>query len=158
MNEGNEEQSRWLILMRSFWNLKKVIMTQVKQKASDYDLSVPQFAIMSMMQRRGSIPQKELRLSTHYPKSTLSHAIEGLVQEGLMERSHVEGNRREMSLSLSEDGKVLFEKMMKEEHAVHATFKKAVDSLTEEEFTQLIHMHHQIASYFESGEKDDSGF
>ncbi|TMN22222.1 MarR family winged helix-turn-helix transcriptional regulator [Lentibacillus cibarius] len=151
MGKDMYEVNRPMALMQSFWQLQKSIMTQVKQTAADNDLSVPQFAILVMMQHNKQISQKKLQARTHYPKSTLSHAIDGLVQADLLNRSHVEGNRREMNVSLSDRGKELLDDMKSQEDGVHSRFNNAVNSFTEEQFNELIHMHQHIVSFFEGG-------
>ncbi|MGM8365281.1 MarR family winged helix-turn-helix transcriptional regulator [Virgibacillus sp. W0181] len=151
MDKNGSQINRPMALMQSFWKLQKSIMGQVKQTAADNDLSVPQFAILVQMQHKKQIAQKNLQERTHYPKSTLSHAIEKLVQAGLLNRTHAEGNRREMELALSDEGKVLVDELKAQEHGVHERFKNAVHSFTEEEFNDLINMHHQIATFFEGG-------
>lgn len=153
-NQYNGEENRQMVLTQSFWQLQKAIMTQVKQTAADNDLSVPQFTILLMMQQKGQMPQKKLQARTHFPKSTLSHAIDGLVQDGILERTHVKGNRREMDLSLSERGRALFDQIRSQHNSVHVRFKEAVDSFTEEEFNQLIQMQEHIVAYFNGGEAE----
>lgn len=153
MDEDVQGHNRQLTLMQSFWNLEKSIMRQVKQTAADNDLSVPQFAIIIMMRNDKQMAQKKLQARTHYPKSTLSYAIEGLVQADLLTRTHVEGNRREMDLSLSDGGKQLLNKMIQQESGVHSRFKNAVDSFSEEQFNDLINMHQHITTYFDGGEE-----
>ncbi|MFD2761292.1 MarR family winged helix-turn-helix transcriptional regulator [Lentibacillus juripiscarius] len=154
MDKDIYETNRPMALMQSFWQLQKSIMTQVKQTAIDNELSIPQFAILVMMQHNKQISQKKLQARTHYPKSTLSHAIEGLVQAELLNRTHVEGNRREMNLALSDRGKALLDDMKSQEDGVHSRFKNAVDSFTEEQFADLIHMHQHIVTFFEGGETE----
>lgn len=146
------ETNRPVRLMHSFWQLQKSIMKQVKQTAIDHDLSIPQFAILMMMQRNKEIAQKKLQERTYYPKSTLSYAIEGLVQAKLIQRTHVEGNRREMNLALSPEGKVFLDKMKMEENGVHMRFKNAVNSLSEEQFIELLNMHQYLTMFFDSEE------
>lgn len=153
-NQYNGEENRQMVLTQSFWQLQKAIMTQVKQTAVDNDLSVPQFTILLMMQQKGQMPQKKLQARTHFPKSTLSHAIDGLVQDGILERTHVKGNRREMDLSLSERGIALIDQIRSQHNSVHVRFKEAVDSFTEEEFNQLIQMQEHIVAYFNGGEAE----
>jgi len=152
MEKDINETDRPVRLMHSFWQLEKSIMKQVKQTAIHHDLSIPQFAILVMMQRNKEIAQKKLQERTHYPKSTLSYAIEGLVQEKLIHRTHVEGNRREMNLSLSSEGKALLDKMKVEEKGVHMRFKNDVNSLSEEQFTELLNMHQYLTMFFDSEE------
>src|SRR5690625_4972328 len=143
--------NRPTMLMQSFWHLQKSIKGQVKQTALEHELSVPQFAIIVMMQHNKKIAQKQLQARTHYPKSTLSYAIEGLVQDDLLNRQHAEGNRREVDLILSEQGKALLKKMKNEENGVHLRFKNAVNSFSEEQFNDLLNLHQQIATFFEGG-------
>ncbi|MUV36942.1 hypothetical protein JNUCC1_00746 [Lentibacillus sp. JNUCC-1] len=153
MNKDHQESNRPSQLMHSFWQLQKAIMGQVKQTAMDNALSVPQFAIMILMRHKKEMPQKKLQARTHFPKSTLSHAIEGLVQAEILTRTHVEGNRREMVLSLSAHGQTLLQEMTAQENGVHNRFKNAVESFSDEEFSALIDMHQHIISYFDGDEE-----
>src|SRR5690625_885702 len=152
--EKDVQKDRPFLLMQSFWELEKAIMRHVKQTATHNDLSVPQFSIIVTMQHRKQMPQKKLQARTHFPKSTLSHAIDGLVQDGILERTHVNGNRREMDLSLSERGIALFDQLRSQHNSVHVRFNEAVDSFTEEEFNQLIQMQEHIVAYFNGGEAE----
>lgn len=153
MEKNEHNPSRPLALMQSFWKLEKSIMRQVKATAADNDLSVPQFAIIIMMRNKDKMAQKKLQARTHYPKSTLSYAIEGLVQAELLTRTHVEGNRREMDLSLSEQGEALLDNIITQETGVHTKFRNAVDSFTEDQFNDLINMHQHITKYFDGGDE-----
>jgi len=152
MEKDIHKTNRPAKLMHSFWKLQKSIMKQVKQTAIHHDLSIPQFAILVIMQHNREIAQKKLQERTHYPKSTLSYAIEGLVQAKLIHRTHVEGNRREMNLALSSEGKALLDKMKMEEKGIHMRFKNAVNSLSEEQFTGLLNMHQHLTMFFDSEE------
>src|SRR5699024_3396133 len=143
-NQYNGEENRVLVLTQGCWQWQKASMRSVKQSAVDNELSVPPFTILLMMQKKGQMPRKKLRARTHLPKSTLSHAIDGLVQDGILDRTHVKGNRREMDLSLSERGIALFDQIRSQHNSVHVRFKEAVDSFTEEEFNQLIQMQEHI--------------
>src|SRR5699024_7355310 len=127
-------------------NIGKVNKTKLK-----HNLSVPKFTIIVMMQNKKKIAQKQQQARTHYPKSTLSYAIEGLVQDDLLNRQYAEGNRREVDLILSEQGKALLKKMKNEENGVHLKFKNAVNSFSEEQFNDLLNLHQQIATFFEGG-------
>ncbi len=61
MDKDIYETNRPMALMQSFWQLQKSIMTQVKQTAIDNELSIPQFAILVMMQHNKQISQKNCR-------------------------------------------------------------------------------------------------
>ena len=150
LNHANRQKE----LMQSIWRLQKSIMVRAKKTAASNDLTMPQFSILEMMRNKQQIAQKELQTKTHFPKSTLSYAIEGLVQAGILQRTPVEGNRREMELSLSEQGLALINHMKLQEDGVYVRFKQAVDSFSDEEFTELIHLHQHIVSFFEGSETE----
>src|SRR5699024_12353021 len=137
-NQYNGEEDRQMVLTQSFWQLQKAIMTQVKQTAVDNDLSVPQFTILLMMQQKGQMPQKKLQARTHFPTSTLRHAIDGLVQDGILERTRVKGNGREMDLSISERGIALCDQMRSQHNSGHVRFKEAVEAFRGEVLKQWI--------------------
>ncbi|WP_217586596.1 MarR family winged helix-turn-helix transcriptional regulator [Lentibacillus saliphilus] len=152
MYECNNQPGRSMDILQSFWRLKKAIMAQVKQIAHNHELSVPQFGILITMSHKGKITQKTLQERTHFPKSTLSHAIDGLVLNGYLMRTPVEGNRREMDLSLSEAGHQLIKDIQSQPDSVHTRLTHAVNSFSEEQFNALIDMHQHIAAYLEDGD------
>jgi len=154
MKKDSQEMNRQERLMQSFWQLQKSIMGQVKQTALDHELSIPQFSILVMMQHKKQMPQKDLQARTHFPKSTLSHAIEGLVQAKLLNRTPMKGNRREIDLALSDKGKALLRELKSQEYTVHRRFENAVNSFTEKQFNELIHMHQHIISFFDGGQTE----
>ncbi|WP_158701665.1 MarR family winged helix-turn-helix transcriptional regulator [Lentibacillus sp. Marseille-P4043] len=154
MNDNNHEFSRSYTLMQSFWRLHRLIMQQVKQTAAAQDLSMPQFAILITMTHYHQIAQKRLQELTNFPKSTLSHAIDGLVQAGLLNRTFAKDNRREMDLSLSAEGKALIQNIKEQKDGVPSRFQRAVDSFSAEEFNQLLAIHRQLAAHFEEGSEE----
>ncbi|MDQ7862397.1 winged helix DNA-binding protein [Peribacillus frigoritolerans] len=48
--------------------------------------------------------QKNVGRKHFFQKSTLSQAVDGLVRGGMLHREHVEGNRREIQLSITDKG------------------------------------------------------
>lgn len=96
--------------------------------------------------------EKKLQAQAHFPKSTLSYAIEGLVQAELVNRTHVERNRREMNLALSGRGKTMLDEMKAQDDGVHIRFKNAVDSFTAGQFADLINMYQRIVTFFEGSD------
>ena len=73
-------------------------------------LSIPQYSVLMTIAPRKGMTQKQIGEVLQIPKSTLSQAVDGLVQTGWIHRQSVEDNRREMQLSLSEKGKTLLKK------------------------------------------------
>lgn len=153
--EGNDSRyDRSLQLMQSFWNMQKSIMRHVQRKASENGLSVTQYNILMMLTHHNEIPQKALQEKTYLPKSTLSQAINGLVDSGYLVRQQIEGNRREIELSICEKGKDLINKIDSEENNFHQLCEDAIESLTDEQFANIINIQQNIASNFEEQGSD----
>src|SRR4051794_21705421 len=94
-------------LLRSFWNVQKNIMRFVQKTAAENGLTVPQYSILMTITLYKETSQKNVGEKTFLPKSTLSQAVDGLVRGGLLHREPVEGNRREIQLSITDKGENL---------------------------------------------------
>ncbi|WP_240377071.1 MarR family winged helix-turn-helix transcriptional regulator [Bacillus piscicola] len=154
MNENNKTDRRSLELMQSFWQIEKLIMKHIKHTAAQNNLSVPQFIILITMTHYHQIAQKKLQERTSFPKSTLSHAIDGLVQKGLLHRTYAKDNRREMDLSLSNAGKERLDRMKTQKDSVPYRFQQAAASFSDDTFRELLAMHAQIAAYVDQGSEE----
>ncbi|MDX8342554.1 MarR family winged helix-turn-helix transcriptional regulator [Rossellomorea sp. YZS02] len=142
-------------LLRSFSRVNKTMMRFVQKTAADNDLSVPQYTILVTIAPVKEMTQKEVGEKTFLPKSTLSQAVEGLVQAGYLERQQVEDNRREMLLSLSHEGETMLKGIHKQEGSIHQLTAGAVGTLSEEEFAGLLRAHEQIADFFDEKAKEE---
>lgn len=140
-------------LFYSFWEIQRYFMKLVKKTADKYDLSVPEYTILVMMHHQ-KMTQKDVREKTYLPKSTLSHAIDKLVQSELLHREQVEGNRREIQLSISQKGREFIQKLHLERNGVHQSFYHAIESLTDKQMQELLHIHKQIITYVEKQGSD----
>ncbi|MGG3451097.1 MarR family winged helix-turn-helix transcriptional regulator [Domibacillus aminovorans] len=150
MESENQRFMRSTQLLRSFWNVQKNLMRFVQKTAVENGLSVPQYSILMTIAPHKEMIQKSLGEKTFLPKSTLSQAVDGLVQAGWLNRQQVEGNRREMQLSLSEKGEIFIKTIQLQEDGVHQTFQSAVESLTERQCEELLKANLQIATYLEA--------
>jgi DNA-binding MarR family transcriptional regulator len=72
------------------------------------DLTHLHFTIMGMLSR-GSMNVTELANILMMTKSQMTHLIDQLVGQGIVERYHNKGDRRVINLSLTEQGLVLLE-------------------------------------------------
>lgn len=154
----NKQQSfkRSSELFRSIWRLNQSMRSFVQKTALENDLSVPQYAVLMMVAPKKEITQKQLGNLMKFPKSTLSQAVDGLVQADLIMRHPVEDNRREMQLILSEKGKLLYEKIRNQKGSVHRALETAIDTLDENQFEQAIATLGQIATFLgELGEESE---
>lgn len=86
---------------------------------------------------------------TRFPKSTLSQAVEGLVQAGFLDRRPVEENRREMQLTLTDKGKAMYENIRRRKDYANNVFEAAVRTLSEKEQKELLDYLGRIESYLE---------
>lgn len=150
MEHENQKLQRSAQLLRSFWVVQKNLMRFTHKSAVDNGLSIPQYAILMTMASHKEMTQKYLGEKTLLPKSTLSQAVDGLVQAGLLNRQQVEGNRREMQLTLSDKGEILTKKIYLHEGGIHQVFQSAVDTLTEKQYEETLEVHLQLSNYLEA--------
>lgn len=148
MDKNEKQLDRSIGLLRSFWNLQKNLMHSMQNTAYNHGLSIPQYTILMAMVYHKEMTQKTVREQTHLPKSTLSYSIDGLIEMNVLNRSPVEGNRREMLLSINEKGIKLVENIQAQKNGVHQTFHRAVNSLTDEQLKEMTKILTQITSYF----------
>ncbi|MFY0758847.1 MarR family transcriptional regulator [Metabacillus dongyingensis] len=150
MENENQKLTRSTELLRSFWNIQKNLMRLLQKSAVENGLSVPQYSIMMTIIHHKHMTQKSVGEKTFLPKSTLSQAVDGLVREGLLNRQQVEGNRREIQLSLSEKGVTLIKTIHLQEGGIHQVFQAAIESLTERQYEELLGSHNQITAFLET--------
>ena len=149
MENENQNLSRSIQLLRSFSNVQKNMMRFVQKSAVENGLSVPQYTILMTIIIHKEMTQKNVGEKTFLPKSTLSQAVDGLVREGLLNRQQVEGNRREILLSLSENGLARIKEIHMQENGIHQIFQSVAESLSDRQFEELIGTHEQITAHLE---------
>lgn len=154
MKTKDLRNDRSLKLMQSFWSMQKNVMRYVQKTATENGLSVTQYNILMMLMHHKEIPQKSLQEKTYLPKSTLSQAINGLVDSGYLVRQQMEGNRREIELSISLKGKELIENINSQKNSVNQLCQNAVASLTDKQFNDVIDIQQQIAANFKEQGSD----
>lgn len=140
----------------AFWKIHRDLMTFVQDTAAQNDLSIPQYIILMSISHHEKMTQKRICEKTHLPKSTLSHAIEGLVNESILERQHVEGNRREMQLLLTSKGKSFVKKIYNQPDGAHQIFQRVFESLSEKQFADLMYTHNLIAKFTQEEGSDQN--
>jgi DNA-binding MarR family transcriptional regulator len=138
-----------LQLLRSFSRVNNTMMRFVQKTAADNGLSVTQYTILVTIAPVKEMTQKAIGEKTFLPKSTLSQAVDGLVQAGFLRRQQVEDNRREILLSLSSQGESMLREIQQQEGSIHQLTGRAVETLTEEQFAGLLQVHKQIADFFD---------
>lgn len=143
-------------LLHSFWNVQKNLIRLAQKSAAENGLSVPQYSIMMAMKLNKEMTQKTVGEVTFLPKSTLSQAVDGLVREGIINRQQVEGNRREIMLSVTEKGEALIKDIYLQEGGIHQVFQSIVEVMSESQYEELLRAHLQITTYLET-ESQETG-
>ncbi|MDI2586813.1 MarR family transcriptional regulator [Psychrobacillus sp. NEAU-3TGS] len=150
MNCNIPPDSRSSQFLHTFWRVNRNMMRFIHKTALENDLSIPQYSILMTIAPRKEMTQKQLGEVLQIPKSTLSTAVDGLVQTEWLHRQPVPDNRREMQLILSEKGNSLFDKISQQKGSIHRTIESIMDTLTEQQFeefqTTLLH----IADFLDS--------
>ncbi|MEK6268651.1 MAG: MarR family transcriptional regulator [Planococcus sp. (in: firmicutes)] len=142
-----KERETYMQLMMSFANVQKNMVRFIQKSAAEKGLSIPQYSILMTIFNCNEMTQKTVAEKTFLPKSTLSQAVDGLVKEGYLNRQQVVCNRREMMLSLSEQGQQLVDEFHLQEDGLYQVFKSASDQFTAEQMTELLNAHQKISTY-----------
>ncbi|KAB2334791.1 MarR family transcriptional regulator [Cytobacillus depressus] len=149
MHCENQPNMRSGELFRAIWRVNLSMRKIVQRTAVTNDLTVPQYAVLMTLAPYREMTQKELGQMMQFPKSTLSQAVDGLVQAGFMERHPVKENRREMQLILSNEGKTQIQTMKEQEGGINRVFESAIDTLQAKQYAELLASLDQIAKFLE---------
>ena len=145
METEQREPVRSTAMMQSFWNVQRHLVRAAHQTAQENGLSLPQFHSLMTIAPRSPITQKELAAHTHLPKSTLSQSIEGLVQSGWVIRDTNPDNRREVVLTLSDQGQRFVDAIKQQEAGMQQRLEQILDQIDPAAFEQMLKTHEQIA-------------
>lgn len=136
-------------ILRTFGRVNNSMRKINQRIATENDLSLPQFVVLMRLGFKEEMTQKQLGKEMQFPKSTLSQAVDGLVQAQLITRHPVEENRREMQLTMSDIGKLLYQKLRRQEGSLYQLFEAAIQSLSENQSEELLASLRHIAMYLE---------
>lgn len=155
MENENSQFMKSIHLLRSFADVQKTMLRFVQKSAAENGLSIPQYTILMTVIMENEMTQKNVGEKTFLPKSTLSQSVDGLVREGLLNRQQVEGNRREVLLSLNEKGLERIKAIHAQKGGIHQIFQGAVESLTDKQYEDVIRTHLHIKNHMESIELEE---
>ena len=149
MNQEEQSGGQPREIWRMFWRVATHLRKIAHKTAVANQISMPQFFILMVIGPLESTTQKQLGQSMRLPKSTLSQAVDGLVQAGFLDRRPVENNRREMQLTLTEKGKAMYENVRQHNDYANNVFEEAVKTLSEKQQKALLDYLSKIESYLE---------
>lgn len=135
--------------LQSFWRVNRNLMQFAHKTALENDLSIPQYSVLMTIAPHKEMTQKQIGEILQIPKSTLSQAVDGLVQTEWIHRQPVQDNRREMQLMLSEKGIALCKKISLQKGSIHRTIDLLMDELPENKYEELQSTLLYIADFLE---------
>jgi DNA-binding MarR family transcriptional regulator len=122
----------WLRLLTCTQLVEKQVRTQLRER---FDTTLPRFDLMAQLQRepRG-MKMNELSRRLMVTGGNVTGITDQLVQEGLVERSSIEGDRRAFLVRLTPKGQRSFADMARDHEAWIA---QAFEALSSKEIEQL---------------------
>lgn len=150
MKDHNHLELKSSTFLHSFWRVNRSMMRFAHKTALENDLSMPQYSVLMIIAPQKEMTQKQLGEILQMPKSTLSQAVDGLVQSEWIQRKPVEDNRREMHLILSEKGISLFNQIKSHKNSIHQTLESIISTMDTKRYEELQATLTHIADLLES--------
>jgi MarR family transcriptional regulator, organic hydroperoxide resistance regulator len=130
-------------VVQSFVGINKAIVKFTQQNASSLGLTVPQLGILNMIRSRPGLTLKNVTELLSLPKSTVSMAVDGLVNLGLVEREPSQEDRREVHVNATARGKEISQKSI-ENSLSYKAMAAALEKLPEEDIQLLVRIHNDL--------------
>lgn len=121
-------------------------MKFTQENASSLGLTVPQLSILNTIRLKPNLTLKNITEELSLPKSTVSTALDGLVNLGLVERKTSQEDRREINLKVTTKGKQLSQKSI-ENSSSYRAMAFTLESLPKEDIESLLRIHHDLLVY-----------
>lgn len=97
-----------------------------------FDLTVPQFyTLLRLSHHEGECKMSELARQTHQSAASLTGVIDRLIDKGLVARARPEGDRRQVTVQVTDHGAVLLQKVKqaRTERMQHAIGEMSSDDM-----------------------------
>ncbi len=122
----------WLRLLTCTQMIERNIRAALREK---FDTTLPRFDLMAQLERAPQgLKMNELSRRLMVTGGNITGITDQLVNEGLVERMNVEGDRRAYLVRLTEAGRASFQAMA---HAHEQWITQAFDGLGEKDMAQL---------------------
>jgi DNA-binding MarR family transcriptional regulator len=115
--EPRELMRIWFRMLR----LNASIGAALTQRLRDIGLSAPQFDCLSTLTEADGVTQQQLAARLYVTKGNISGLVNRLVEQGLVRRNPIAGDKRSYAVSLTGKGRALAEKGM----AAHQAYVQA---------------------------------
>ena len=134
--------------MSIFLHGAKSISTLMSQQFMEREeLSVEQFTLVRLLYMHGTLRSSELAEQLLVHKSAITVKVEKLVKKGLVERRRDEDDRRNVYLSLSNEGRGLYEELEKK---IEMFIEDIARHIPEKEMESFLNVYEKIAEYIEN--------
>ncbi|MBS4208722.1 MarR family transcriptional regulator [Bacillus sp. FJAT-50079] len=116
------------------------------------ELSLEQFSLVRMLYLQGPIRSSELAEKQLVHKSAISARVEKLVKKGLVERERDEEDRRNVFLTLTKEGRMVYEELEKN---INRFVESILHDISEAEMESFLNVYEKIATYIENYEGEE---
>jgi len=119
--DGSAEQQRALDLQIKLFRATNSLRHQLSTFWDDHDLTESQFATLEALYHLGPLNHKEITEKMLTREANITHVVDNLERDGLVERRRSEEDRRVVDVHLTDEGR----------EVISEVFPKFVDYLTE---------------------------
>lgn len=103
-------------------------------------LTPAQFGVLTVLQAHPGLGQSSLARALGFDKVTVLRVLRGLETRGLVNRSPAEGNRRNMSVSLTHQGLAVLQQAQKPAEKAYRRLMAPLDRAQQEQLLQLLQL------------------
>lgn len=119
--DGEREEERALDLQIKLFRAANSLRNVLSRFWDDHDLTESQFATLEALYHLGPLNHKQIAEKMLTREANITHVVDNLERDGLVERERSEEDRRVVEVHLTEEGRDL----------IGSVFPKFVDHLTE---------------------------
>ncbi len=103
----------WLRLLTCSTLIEREVRARL---ARDFDITLPRFDVLAQLERAGSLTMGQLSRRMMVTHGNITGLVDRLVNDGLVDRRPVEGNRRANLVTLTQTGQAAFTRLAKAHH------------------------------------------
>lgn len=148
MNSMDEKKIKLLIKRYEdvYLFATKRISTMISEYVLEDDMSIEQYALLRKLYFSESLRSSELADIFYVNKSAITVKVEKLVKRGLVKRNRDPNDRRNVYLSLTEEGVKLYEQL---ENKIEQFVGNYLSDLTHEELESFLDLYEKITKIIE---------
>lgn len=143
MDYSDPKVKQAIEVLQSFMAVTRTASEFTRRNAESLGLTMLGMSVANTLLRAPGLTLKELTEKLGASKSTISAAVESLVQAGVAERTQAEGNRREINLALTAKGEELAGRSIRQAYSYRA-MTAALEAMDEGQIGLLLSLHAQI--------------